>query len=162
MVELFEARQPKGKAPIAEATGRVKIEDSDRLKKIIITPDDGADITEFSVSRRARLLVEDGDHVEVGQQLAWPCGSAGRCVCSVSAGSRNTWLTRCSRSTGPRALIHDKRIEIIIRQMLRRVTVIESGDSSLLAGDLVDRLAYEAANRHVVAEVVRQPRAVRS
>jgi DNA-directed RNA polymerase subunit beta' len=53
VVELFEARQPKGKAPIAEATGRVKIEDNDRLKKIIITPDDGSEVAEFSVSRRA-------------------------------------------------------------------------------------------------------------
>jgi DNA-directed RNA polymerase subunit beta' len=50
------------------------------------------------------------------------------------------------------APIHDKHIEIIIRQMLRRVTVIESGDSDLLAGDLVDRLVYEAQNRKVVAE----------
>ncbi len=50
------------------------------------------------------------------------------------------------------APIHDKHIEIIIRQMLRRVTVIESGNSDLLAGDLVDRLSYEAANRKVVAE----------
>ena len=69
VVELFEARQPKGKAPISEATGRVQIEDSDRLKKITITPDDGSEAAEFSVSRRARLLVEDGDHVQVGQQL---------------------------------------------------------------------------------------------
>ena len=51
VVELFEARQPKGKAPISESTGRVKIEDSDRLKKIIITPDDGSEPAEFSVSR---------------------------------------------------------------------------------------------------------------
>jgi DNA-directed RNA polymerase subunit beta' len=50
------------------------------------------------------------------------------------------------------AEIHEKHIEIIIRQMLRRVTVIESGDSELLAGDLVDRPSYEAANRRVVAE----------
>jgi DNA-directed RNA polymerase subunit beta' len=154
VVELFEARQPKGKAPIAEATGRVKIEDSDRLKKIIITPDDGSEVAEFSVSRRARLLVEDGDHVEVGQQLT--AGTPDPQDVLRVLGVRRVQehlvdeVQSVYRTQG--APIHDKHIEIIIRQMLRRVTVIESGDSSLLAGDLVDRLAYEAANRQVVAE----------
>jgi DNA-directed RNA polymerase subunit beta' len=154
VVELFEARQPKGKAPIAEATGRVKIEDNDRLKKIIITPDDGSEVAEFSVSRRARLLVEDGDHVEVGQQLT--AGTPDPQDVLRILGVRRVQehlvdeVQSVYRTQG--APIHDKHIEIIIRQMLRRVTVIESGDSTLLAGDLVDRLAYEAANRQVVAE----------
>jgi DNA-directed RNA polymerase subunit beta' len=154
VVELFEARQPKGKAPIAEATGRVQVEDSDRLKKIIITPDDGSEVAEFAVSRRARLLVEDGDHVEVGQQLT--AGTPDPQDVLRVLGVRRVQehlvdeVQSVYRTQG--APIHDKHIEIIIRQMLRRVTVIESGDSNLLAGDLVDRLAYEAANRHVVAE----------
>ena len=71
--ELFEARVPKGVAPIAETSGRVRVEESDGTKgssrRIVITPDDGSEATEFTVSRRARLLVEDGDHVQVGQQL---------------------------------------------------------------------------------------------
>jgi DNA-directed RNA polymerase subunit beta' len=154
VVELFEARQPKGKAPISEATGRVKIEDNDRLKKIIITPDDGSEPAEFSVSRRARLLVEDGDHVEVGQQLT--AGTPDPHDVLRVLGVRRVQehlvdeVQSVYRTQG--APIHDKHIEIIIRQMLRRVTVIESGDSDLLAGDLVDRLSYEAANRQVVAE----------
>jgi DNA-directed RNA polymerase subunit beta' len=154
VVELFEARQPKGKAPISEASGRVKIEDSDRLKKIIITPDDGSEPAEFSVSRRARLLVEDGDHVEVGQQLT--AGTPDPHDVLRVLGVRRVQehlvdeVQSVYRTQG--APIHDKHIEIIIRQMLRRVTVIESGDSDLLAGDLVDRLSYEAANRRVVAE----------
>ena len=163
VVELFEARQPKGKAPISEATGRVKIEDSDRLKKIIITPDDGSDVAEFSVSRRARLLVEDGDHVEVGQQLT--AGTPDPHDVLRVLGVRRVQehlvdeVQSVYRTQG--APIHDKHIEIIIRQMLRRVTVIESGDSNLLAGDLVDRLSYEAANRQVVAEGGNPPQAVR-
>ena len=154
VVELFEARQPKGKAPISEATGRVQVEDNDRLKKIIITPDDGSEVAEFSVSRRARLLVEDGDHVEVGQQLT--AGTPDPHDVLRVLGVRRVQehlvdeVQLVYRTQG--APIHDKHIEIIIRQMLRRVTVIESGDSNLLAGDLVDRLSYEAANRQVVAE----------
>jgi len=154
VVELFEARQPKGKAPISEATGRVAIEDSDRLKKITITPDDGTEAAEFSVSRRARLLVEDGDHVQVGQQLT--AGTPDPHDVLRVLGVRRVQehlvdeVQSVYRTQG--APIHDKHIEIIIRQMLRRVTVIESGDADLLAGDLVDRLTYEAQNRKVVAE----------
>jgi DNA-directed RNA polymerase subunit beta' len=154
VVELFEARQPKGKAPISETTGRVAIEDNDRLKKIVITPDDGSEATEFAVSRRARLLVEDGDHVQVGQQLT--AGTPDPHDVLRVLGVRRVQehlvdeVQSVYRTQG--APIHDKHIEIIIRQMLRRVTVIESGDSDLLAGDLVDRLVYEAQNRKVVAE----------
>jgi DNA-directed RNA polymerase subunit beta' len=154
VVELFEARQPKGKAPISEATGRVAIEDNDRLKKIVITPDDGSDAAEFVVSRRARLLVEDADHVQVGQQLT--AGTPDPHDVLRVLGVRRVQehlvdeVQSVYRTQG--APIHDKHIEIIIRQMLRRVTVIESGDSDLLAGDLVDRLVYEAQNRKVVAE----------
>ncbi|BAK34090.1 DNA-directed RNA polymerase subunit beta' [Microlunatus phosphovorus NM-1] len=152
--ELFEARQPKGKAPISEAAGRVVIEDSDRLKKIIVTPDDGSEPAEFTVSRRARLLVEDGDRVTAGQQLT--AGTPDPQDVLRVLGVRRVQehlvdeVQSVYRTQG--APIHDKHIEIIIRQMLRRVTVIESGDSNLLAGDLVDRLSYEAANRQVVAE----------
>ena len=152
--ELFEARQPKGKAPISEAAGRVHIEDTDRLRKIVITPDDGSESTDFVVSRRARLLVEDGDHVEVGQQLT--AGTPDPQDVLRVLGVRRVQehlvdeVQLVYRTQG--APIHDKHIEIIIRQMLRRVTVIESGDSELLTGDLVDRLTYEAVNRRVVAE----------
>jgi DNA-directed RNA polymerase subunit beta' len=152
--ELFEARQPKGKAPISEAAGRVQIEDSDRLRKIVITPDDGSEATDFVVSRRARLLVEDGDRVDVGQQLT--AGTPDPHDVLRVLGVRRVQehlvdeVQSVYRTQG--APIHDKHIEIIIRQMLRRVTVIESGDSELLAGDLVDRLMYEGQNRKVVAE----------
>jgi DNA-directed RNA polymerase subunit beta' len=154
VVELFEARQPKGKAPISEAAGRVQIEDADRLKKIIVVPDDGSEPAEFTVSRRARLLVEDGDHVAVGQQLT--AGTPDPQDVLRVLGVRKVQehlvdeVQSVYRTQG--APIHDKHIEIIIRQMLRRVTVIESGDTELLAGDLVDRLTYEAVNRRVVAE----------
>ena len=154
VVELFEARQPKGKAPISEAAGRVAVEDADRSRKIVVTPDDGSEPAEFTVSRRSRLLVEDGDHVEVGQQLT--AGTPDPQDVLRILGVRRVQehlvdeVQQVYRTQG--APIHDKHIEIIIRQMLRRVTVIESGDSNLLTGDLVDRRAYEAANRQVVSE----------
>src|SRR5262249_51574190 len=67
--ELFEARIPKGMAPISEVDGTVRIEEPEKARKIIITPDDGSDDVPYQVSVRSRLLVSDGDHVKVGQQL---------------------------------------------------------------------------------------------
>ena len=69
VVELFEARQPKGVAPISESAGRVRIDDTDKKREIVVVPDDGSEETSYAISKRSRLLVADGDHVEVGQQL---------------------------------------------------------------------------------------------
>ena len=68
MQEIFEARSPKG-APIAEAAGLVRIEDTDKTRKLVVVPDDGAEEMAYPVSKRTRLLVEDGQAVEVGQQM---------------------------------------------------------------------------------------------
>src|SRR6185312_3585625 len=68
--EIFEARVPKGKAPIAEMAGRVRIEEGDRSRKIIIVPDDGSDeIVHDKISKRVRLRFHDADHVDVGEKL---------------------------------------------------------------------------------------------
>ena len=69
VVELFEARTPKGVAPISEVAGRVRIDDTDKTRKLVVVPDDGSEEIAQPVSKRSRLLVEDGQHVEVGTQL---------------------------------------------------------------------------------------------
>ena len=69
VVELFEARSPKGVSPISEVAGRVEIEETDKARVVRITPDDGSEVQEYPVSRRSRLKVADGDHIEVGDQL---------------------------------------------------------------------------------------------
>ncbi|HSX67734.1 MAG TPA: DNA-directed RNA polymerase subunit beta', partial [Nocardioides sp.] len=69
VVELFEARSPKGRSPISEAAGRIEIEETDKARKVLVTPDDGSEVQEYPVSKRSRLLVQDGDHIEVGQKL---------------------------------------------------------------------------------------------
>jgi len=153
VVELFEARTPKGKAPIAESGGRVSVEDADRTRKLVITPDDGSEEIEYPVGRRARLLVTDGQHVDVGEQLT--AGTPDPQDVLRVQGVRKVQehlvdeVQLVYRTQG--APIHDKHIEIIIRQMLRRITVIESGDSNMLPGELVDRIIYEGKNREVVA-----------
>jgi DNA-directed RNA polymerase subunit beta' len=152
--EIFEARQPKGKAPIAEVAGRVRIEDSEKSRKIVIVPDDGSEEKGYPVSKRARLLVEEGSHVEVGQQLTHGTPDPQDILRVLGMRAVQQHLVdevqKVYRSQG--VSIHDKHIETIVRQMLRRVTVIESGDSELLPGELVDRVKFEEENRRVVAE----------
>jgi len=154
VVELFEARNPKGRAPITEAAGRVQVDESDKTRKLVVTPDDGSEPFEYPVSKRSRLLVGDGDHVEVGQQLTHGTPEPHEVLRILGVRAAQQHLVDevqdVYRSQG--VAIHDKHIEIIVRQMLRRVTVIEQGDSRLLTGDLVDRISFEEENRRVVSE----------
>ncbi|UPK75875.1 DNA-directed RNA polymerase subunit beta' [Nocardioidaceae bacterium SCSIO 66511] len=154
VVELFEARQPKGRAPITESAGRVEIDETEKGRKILVTPDDGTDVQEYPVTKRARLLVGDGDHVDVGQQLTHGTPDPQDVLRILGVRRAQEHLVdevqEVYRSQG--VSIHDKHIEIIVRQMLRRVTVIEQGDSTLLPGDLHDRVRFEEENRRVVSE----------
>ena len=154
VVELFEARQPKGKAPITESAGRIAIDDSDKARKLVVTPDDGSEPLEYPISKRLRLLIADGDHVEVGQQLTHGTPDPQEVLRILGVRRAQEHLVdevqAVYRSQG--VAIHDKHIEIIVRQMLRRVTVIEQSDSALIPGDLVDRAKFEDENRRVVAE----------
>ncbi|MEU3945981.1 DNA-directed RNA polymerase subunit beta' [Streptomyces sp. NPDC029526] len=154
VVELFEARTPKGVAPISEAAGRIRIEETEKTKKIVVTPDDGSDETAYPISKRSRLLVGEGDHVEVGQKLTVGATNPHDVLRILGQRAVQVHLVgevqKVYNSQG--VSIHDKHIEIIIRQMLRRVTIIESGDAELLPGELVERSKFETENRRVVQE----------
>ncbi|MGB2701215.1 MAG: DNA-directed RNA polymerase subunit beta', partial [Candidatus Phosphoribacter baldrii] len=154
VVELFEARTPKGVASIAEATGRVRIEDTDKTRRIVLVPDDGSDEHSYPVSKRSRLLVADGDHIEVGHQLFQGAIDPKQVLRILGPRAVQMHLVdevqHVYRQQG--VSIHDKHIEVIVRQMLRRVTVIEAGEADLIPGDLVERGAFEAENRRVVTD----------
>ncbi|KGF19532.1 DNA-directed RNA polymerase subunit beta' [Pseudoglutamicibacter albus] len=155
--ELFEARTPKGLAPITEVAGRVSIEDTERALRVIVTPDDGSEEEAYPVLRRSRLLVEEGDHVDVGQQLAAGAIDPKQVLRVLGPREAQKFLVRevqavyQSQGVG----IHDKHVEVIVRQMLRRITVIDQGDTNLLPGELADRAVFQAANRKAVAEGAR-------
>ena len=154
VVELFEARSPKGRAPIVEAAGRIAIEETDKAKKVVVTPDDGSEPQDYPVSKRSRLLVGEGDHVEVGQKITQGTPDPQDVLRILGVRRAQEHLVdevqEVYRSQGVQ--IHDKHIEIIVRQMLRRVLVLEQGDTRLLPSDLVDRPSFEAENRRVVSE----------
>ncbi len=164
--ELFEARVPRNTAPIADVTGRVRLEEGERFYKITIVPDDGdEEVVYDKLSKRQRRkvfkhddgserLLSDGDHVVVGQQLME--GSANPHEVLRVQGPREVQIhlvkevQEVYRAQG--VSIHDKHIEVIVRQMLRRVTVIDSGSTEFLPGSLTERAEFEAENRRVVAE----------
>ena len=152
IVELFEARTPKGVAPIAETAGVVSFREDAKGKKIIVTPDDGGEEVAYPITRRQKLLVEEGVKVEVGQKMV--VGAIDPKQVLRILGPRATQVHLVNeiqsvyRSQG--VGIHDKHIEVIVRQMLKRITVLEAGDADLLPGELVERGRFEAENRRVV------------
>ena len=152
--ELFEARTPKGVAPISEVSGRVTIEDTEKSYKIVVTPDDGSEPQSYTVLRRAASKLQNGDHVQVGDQLA--TGSVDPKEVLRIRGPREAQKHLVSEVQGvyksQGVEIHDKHVEVIVRQMLRRVTVIESGDTDLLPGELVDNIVFQTANRKALLE----------
>jgi DNA-directed RNA polymerase subunit beta' len=149
VTELFEARTPKGASPIAEAAGRIRIEDTEKQRRIILTPDNGDEEKAYPVLKRSTLMVEDGQHVELGQQFV--VGNLDPKEVLRVQGSRAVQkhlvdgVQGVYRSQG--VPIHDKHIEVIVRQMLRKVTVVDHGDTDLLPGELVDRAKYNEINR---------------
>ena len=161
--ELFEARVPKAKAPIATVDGTVRIEDDDNFYTLTIVPDDGSDEVVFEkLSKRQGLAVikvgdyerqiKQGDKVSRGQQLLK--GAADPHEVLRVMGRRGVQqhlineVQKVYRDQG--VAIHDKHIEIIVRQMLRRVTVIDSGSTEYLPGSLVDHADAVAASKTAV------------
>ena len=161
--ELFEARVPKAKSPIASVDGKVRIEDDDNFFTLTIEPDDGSDDVVYEkLSKRQGLAtlgsggverpIRDGDHVKMGQQLLK--GAADPHEVLRVLGRRGVQqhlineVQKVYRDQG--VAIHDKHIEIIVRQMLRRVTVIDSGSTEFLPGSLVDHADAVAASKEAV------------
>ncbi len=153
--ELFEARTPKMEAKMSEAAGRVHIDDEDpSVRRIIITRDDAKEDDVIEVSRRQELLVAEGEHVEAGKPLTEGQLDPKEIVRimgrSVAQKQLVDEVQKVYRDQG--VGIHAKHIEVIVRQMLRRITILEPGDTTFMPGELVDRMAYLAQNRKVAAE----------
>ena len=165
VTELFEARVPRGKAPIADVDGRIRIEDGDRFWKITLVPDDGGEeIVYEKLSKRQWLgmtsvdgverPLADGDHVHVGQLLLEGTADPHEVLRVMGPREVQLFLTREVQKVyrTQSVDIHDKHIEVIVRQMLRRVTIIDSGATEFLPGALAERGEFESENRRVVAE----------
>ena len=154
VVEIFEARNPKGAAQLAEVGGKVDVSDDVRTLTVTVTPNELDEegeplpVKEYVLPRRTRLLVRAGDTVEAGDPLAE--GSLNPADVLLLKGSTATELylvgevQKVYRSQG--VDIHDKHIELIVRQMLKKVRVVSAGETELLPGQLVDKVVLERAN----------------
>ncbi|HEX7165403.1 MAG TPA: DNA-directed RNA polymerase subunit beta', partial [Acidimicrobiales bacterium] len=151
VVELFEARTPKGAAVLARTSGIVRISDEDNARRITIVGDDGSEET-HTVSPRAHLEVRDGQEVTAGDALVE--GPKDPKQLLEIKGIRETQqylveeVQKVYRDQG--VSIHDKHIELIVRQMLRRVSVADPGDAEFLPGERVDSKRYADVNRELV------------
>jgi DNA-directed RNA polymerase subunit beta' len=156
VVELFEARKPKGLAKMAEFDGRVAIEDTEKARTVVITDESGAEHRE-TFPRRTRLLVQDGQQVTVGDQL----NEGNLYPADILAHGGQTQDERRTRTelylvAGVQEVyksqgvdINDKHIELIVRQMMKKVRVDQKGDTDLLPGQFIDRHEYGRINGKV-------------
>jgi len=159
VVELFEARTPKGAAIMAESSGVVRVGENEKGERILtIVADDGTE-EEHAVMRRTHLFpgIADGAEVVAGQQLTGDFKTPldPKKILEVK-GIRETQqylsdeVQKVYREQG--VSIHDKHVEVIVRQMLRRVGVSEPGDSVFLPGQKADARLFADTNRRLVSE----------
>ncbi len=153
VVELFEARKPKGLSELAEVSGKVAVEETDKEVRITITDDKGEE-TAYKLAPRARLQVKHGDRIEAGHQLE--DGSLYPADILRIRGRTETELylvaevQRVYKAQG--VDINDKHIELICRQMMKRVRIDSKGSTSLLPGALEDRHKLKVLNKSVKDE----------
>jgi DNA-directed RNA polymerase subunit beta' len=157
VVELFEARTPKGAALLAESSGVIRIGENEKGERTITIVSDEGEEEPYAVSRRLHLAVVDGQEVRAGDRLVGDAKTPldPKKVLEIK-GIRETqqYLTdevqKVYREQG--VSIHDKHIEVIVRQMLRRVVVLEAGDSPFLPGEKADARRYADTNRRLTEE----------
>ncbi len=146
--ELFEARKPKGLAIISEIAGSVKLSESKKKREVIITSEDG-ESKSYQIPYGSRIKVYDADIVEAGDELTE--GSVNPHDILKIKGIKGVQayllqeVQRVYRMQG--VDINDKHIEVIVRQMMRKVKIEDAGDTSLLPGGLVDIFEFEKENQ---------------
>ena len=150
--ELFEARKPKGLAIISEIAGTVKIEDSKKRKEVTVTGKDTAKT--YTISFGSKLKVRDGDYIEAGDPLTEGSINPNEILAIKGPQGVFEYLTsevqKVYRNQG--VDINDKHIEIISRQMLKKVKIEDSGDSKMFVGSLVDINEFNKENAELEAE----------
>ncbi len=151
--ELFEARKPKGLAVISEISGTVHIDESKKRRETIITNEDGESET-YLIPFGSKMKVQEGDVVEAGDELTEGSVNPHDILKIRGVKGVQAYLLREVQSVYrlQGVEISDKHIEIIIRQMLRKVQVEDAGDTALLPGELTDIFTFEQENDRVTSE----------
>jgi DNA-directed RNA polymerase subunit beta' len=151
VVELFEARKPKGLAKIAEQDGVVSIEETDKALTVVLT-DEAGEEHRHAFPRRTRLFVSAGEKITAGRQLNEGSVYPHELLAIRGRTETEQYLVKevqeVYKSQG--VDINDKHIELIVRQMLKKVRVDQKGDTDLLPGQFVDRFDYARVNQGVI------------
>ncbi len=154
--ELFEARKPKGLAVISEIGGVVALRETKKKREVVVTNDSGEAHT-YLIPYGSRLKVSDGDTIEAGDELTEGSVNPHDILKIKGIHAVQSYLLRevqkVYRLQG--VDINDKHIEVIVRQMLRKIKVDEAGDTNLLPGSLVDMFEFEEANKEAEANNLR-------
>jgi len=156
VVELFEARKPKEHSFIAEISGKVEIEDIDsRFRMLTITSKDGKQEKIYQVPTRAKLSVKRQDKVSAGDQLTEGPKNPHDILRINGIKECQQYLVKEVQNVykAQGVDINDKHIEVIARQMLKKVTIIDPGDSYFLPGQLVDRLLFDKENNKLISNM---------
>ncbi|WP_044936379.1 DNA-directed RNA polymerase subunit beta' [Pseudobutyrivibrio sp. LB2011] len=154
--ELFEARKPKGLAIITEIAGTVSIEEDSKTKKreVVVTNSETGDVEKYLIPYGSRIKVISGQELEAGDELTEGSVNPHDILAIKGKSAVQDYLIRevqrVYRLQG--VDINDKHIEVLCRQMLKRIRVDEAGDTGFMPGSLVDWLDFEEANEQMEAE----------
>ena len=151
--EIFEARKPKGEAPLVEVAGTIKFGEEKGKRVIFVTDDQGED-HEVDVTPGLHLTIVDGQHVEAGQPIAEGSLNPHDILRIKGETALQNYLVqevqKVYRSQG--VDINDKHIEVIVRSMLRKVKIVDGGDTRMLPGQLVESAAFGEENEKIKAD----------
>ena len=149
--ELFEARRPKGLAIISEIGGRVSVSDTKRKREVTVSNDETGDAKTYVIPYGSSIKVHDGDVIEPGGEITAGSVNPNDILRINGPDAVQVYITReVQRTYRMQGVdINDKHVEVITRQMLRKVRVEEAGDTDLLIGSLIDIFELEEANKRL-------------
>ena len=152
--ELFEARRPMGVAIISEFAGNVRVNDSKQRREVVITNDEDGESRTYAIPYGASIKVHDGDYLEKGGEITAGSVNPNDILRINGPDAVQMYITReVQRTYRMQGVdINDKHVEVITRQMLRKVRIEDAGDTNLLIGSLTDRLEFEEANEAAAAQ----------
>jgi len=152
--ELFEARKPKGLAIITEIAGVVEVRDSKKKREIVVTDNKEGNAKTYNIPYSSKIMVEDGQEVQAGDELTSGSLNPHDILKIKGVNAVQNYMIRevqrVYRKEGVE--INDKHIEVIVRQMLKKINIEEAGDSGILPGINIDVLEYNEINEKLIEE----------
>jgi len=154
VAELFEARVPKDTAALADVDGQIRFGGIHRGQRRLILTTENEEVYEYNIARSKHLNVEDGDMVKAGDELSSGTPNVHDILRIFGPDEVQKYLVKEIQEIYilQGVTIHDKHIEIIVRQMLRKVTITDPGDLNFVIGDRVDRVHLQSINQIIAKE----------